>query len=135
MLNTSSAFVFVHGPWRMRWYLVAALFEVRGHVVRALDLAGAGRNAIAPRTYGRRPLDPAAFATEPSPNAHVTQQERTRAVVGSIQELHEYGLTRTRALAASHSPFYSQRSALADILAGIAANPKAIIDPRESMRA
>jgi pimeloyl-ACP methyl ester carboxylesterase len=55
--------------------------------VRALDLPGAGRNAKAPRSYGRRPLDLAAFAIEPSPNADVSQRDRTRAVVALIDEV------------------------------------------------
>jgi pimeloyl-ACP methyl ester carboxylesterase len=52
-----------------------------------LDLPGAGRNANAPSAYGRRPLDLAAFAIEPSPNADVSQEDRTRAVVALIDEV------------------------------------------------
>jgi len=55
--------------------------------VEALDLPGAGRNARAPGAYGRRPLDMAAFAIEPSPNADVNQEDRTRAVVALIGEV------------------------------------------------
>jgi pimeloyl-ACP methyl ester carboxylesterase len=89
MSNANPAFVFVHGAWHdaATWRLVTPLLEAHGHVVRALDLPGAGRNAQAPRSYGRRPLDPAAFATERSPNAGVHQQDRTRAVVALIDEV------------------------------------------------
>ena len=44
-------------------------------------------NADAPSAYGRRPLDLAAFAIEPSPNADVSQEDRTRAVVALIDEV------------------------------------------------
>jgi hypothetical protein len=83
MSNTSPAFVFVHGAWHdaATWRLIRPLLEARGHVVRELDLPGAGRNAKTPRSYGRRPLDLAAFATEPSPNADVSQEDRTHAGV------------------------------------------------------
>jgi pimeloyl-ACP methyl ester carboxylesterase len=63
------------------------LLEARGHEVRALDLPGAGANAKMPRAYEKRPLDVEAFATEPSPNASVTQQERTRAVTSLVDEV------------------------------------------------
>ncbi|WP_413992481.1 alpha/beta fold hydrolase [Labrys okinawensis] len=86
MSNTSPAFVFVHGAWHdaATWHLVTPLIEARGYAVRALDLPGAGRNAKAPRANGRRPLD---LAIEPSPNAHVSQEDRTRAVVALIDEV------------------------------------------------
>jgi pimeloyl-ACP methyl ester carboxylesterase len=89
MSNVTPAFVFVHGAWHdaATWRLVTPLLEARGYVVRALDLSGAGRNAKAPRSYGLRPLDLAAFAIERSPNAEVSQQDRTRAVVALIDEV------------------------------------------------
>jgi len=89
MSNANPMFVFVHGAWHdaATWCLVTPLLEARGHVVRALDLPGAGRNAEAPVSYGRRPLDLAAFAIERSPNAEPSQQDRTRAVVALIDEV------------------------------------------------
>jgi pimeloyl-ACP methyl ester carboxylesterase len=89
MSNVNPTFVFVHGAWHdaATWRLVTPLLEARGYVVRALDLPGAGRNAKAPRSYGRHPLDLAAFAIERSPNAEVSQQDRTRAVVALIDEV------------------------------------------------
>jgi pimeloyl-ACP methyl ester carboxylesterase len=50
-----------------------------------LDLPGAGVNAIAPASLGRRPFDPAAFAAEPSPMTGVTQAARTQAVVALVK--------------------------------------------------
>jgi pimeloyl-ACP methyl ester carboxylesterase len=89
MSNANPTFVFVHGAWHAAatWRLVTPLLEAHGYVVRTLDLPGAGRNARAPRSYGRRPLDLAAFAIERSLNAEVSQQDRTRAVVALIDEV------------------------------------------------
>jgi pimeloyl-ACP methyl ester carboxylesterase len=88
MPGTKPAFIFVHGGWvdNSIWRSVISLLEARGHVARALDLPGSGAYAKAPISYGRRPLDTAAFATEPSPNAAVTQEERTQAIVALAEE-------------------------------------------------
>src|SRR5262245_58162363 len=89
MSYTSPAFVFVHGAWHdaATWRLVTPHLEARGYVVRTLDLPGAGRTAKAPPSHGHRPLDLAAFAIERSPNAEVSQHDRTRAVVALIDEV------------------------------------------------
>ena len=88
MPGTKPAFIFVHGGWvdNSIWRSVISLLEARGRTARALDLPGSGAFAKAPISYGRRPLDAAAFATEPSPNAAVTQKERTQAVVALAEE-------------------------------------------------
>jgi pimeloyl-ACP methyl ester carboxylesterase len=89
MSKTRPAFVFVHGAWHNAavWRQVIPHLEARSFVARALDLPGAGVHARAPKSYGERPLNLAAFAAEPSPNAAVTQYERTRAVVSLIDEV------------------------------------------------
>ncbi|HKT99487.1 MAG TPA: alpha/beta hydrolase [Paraburkholderia sp.] len=81
--------VFVHGFWHDSgtWSQVLPGLSGKGFDVHALDLPGAGKNAELPASYFRRPLDAAAFATEPSPNATVTQDERTSAVVKVIKSL------------------------------------------------
>ena len=88
-MPTRPAFVFVHGAWHnaATWRQVIPLLEARRFVARALDLPGAGIHAKIPRTYWERPLELAAFASEPSPNAAVTQDERTRAVASLIDEV------------------------------------------------
>jgi pimeloyl-ACP methyl ester carboxylesterase len=80
-------FVLLHGAWHGAWAWdpVAPLLEARGHSVHAPDLPGAGANARIPQAFLRRPLDAEAFATEPSPNASVTQDDRTRAVAEIIR--------------------------------------------------
>src|SRR5262245_60617180 len=84
MPNISLAFVFAHGSWQE--YLVAPLLEAC-HVVRPPDPPRAGKNAKLPCAHEGQPLDAAAFANEPSPNAQVTQQERARAVIDLSEEL------------------------------------------------
>ena len=87
MTGSRPAFVLVHGAWHgaATWSQVVPRLEARGHVAHALDLPGAGANAKLPSSYHRRPLDAAAFASEPSPNAGVTQEDRTRAVIAAIE--------------------------------------------------
>jgi pimeloyl-ACP methyl ester carboxylesterase len=82
------AFVFIHGAWHSAatWHKLVQLLEARGYVARTLDLPGAGANAKAPSSYDRRPLDTVAFASEPSPNASVTQEDRTRAVIALVED-------------------------------------------------
>jgi pimeloyl-ACP methyl ester carboxylesterase len=88
MPATKPAFVFVHGGFVCKsiWRLVIPLLEARGHVARALDLPGSAAHAKVPVAYGKRPLDAKAFATEPSPKANITQEERTQAVVSLVEE-------------------------------------------------
>src|SRR5258708_37888433 len=89
MPDIRPAFVFVHSAWlsAATWQKLIPLLEARGYVARALDLPGAGANAKAPASYDRRPLDAAAFASEPSPNASVTQEDRTRAVIALVEDM------------------------------------------------
>ena len=77
-----TAFVLVHGGWHNRsaWDKLTPALEACGHLVRTLDLPGAGAKAIAPRSLATRPFDPATFAAEPSPVAGVTLEERIVAV-------------------------------------------------------
>jgi pimeloyl-ACP methyl ester carboxylesterase len=88
MSATKAAFVLVHGAWHNHsaWDRVTPILEANGFEALTLDLPGAGANAIAPTSLGRRPFDPAAFAAEPSPVAGVTQEERTQAVVALVKE-------------------------------------------------
>jgi pimeloyl-ACP methyl ester carboxylesterase len=87
-MSKKAAFVLVHGGWHNHsvWDTVTRMLEAQGCAALTLDLPGAGANAIAPTSLGRRPFDPAAFAAEPSPIAGVTQEERTRAVVALVKE-------------------------------------------------
>jgi pimeloyl-ACP methyl ester carboxylesterase len=83
----NTAFVFVHGAWHNQstWTELRARLEPAGHKTYALDLPGAGVNARMPAALTESPFDAAAFATEPSPNAGVTQAERTDAVKALVE--------------------------------------------------
>ena len=83
-----AVFVLVHGGWHNRtaWDKVIPILQANGFAVLALDLPGAGVNSRAPESLGRRPFDAAAFATERSPVADVTQEQRTHAVVALVKE-------------------------------------------------
>ncbi len=87
MSTKHPAFIFVHGFWHGAgtWTHVTAGLAGKGFAARAIDLPGAGAKAHMPASYFARPLDAAAFASEPSPNAGVTQEERTRAVIQAVQ--------------------------------------------------
>ncbi|MBR0692695.1 alpha/beta hydrolase [Bradyrhizobium lablabi] len=88
MPSPKPAFILVHGAWvdGSIWQRVIPLLEAQGHVARSLDLPGSGASAKVPIAYHKRPLDVLAFATEPSPNAAVSQEERTRAVVALAEQ-------------------------------------------------
>jgi len=87
MSTAKPAFVFIHGAWHgaRSWHKVMPLLEAAGHPCAAIDLPGSGANAALPASFTRRPFDAAAFATEPSPNAGVTQEARTAAAIAAIE--------------------------------------------------
>lgn len=88
MSAPKAVFVLVHGGWHNRssWDKVTPILESNGFAALTLDLPGAGANAIAPSSLGLRPFDPSAFATEWSPIAGITQEERTQVVVALAKE-------------------------------------------------
>lgn len=89
MTNHTPGFTFVHGAWHNAnaWTTVISSLRTRGFVAEALNLPGADADAKHPVAYSRRPLDPATFATELSPNAGVTQEERTAAVIALVERV------------------------------------------------
>jgi pimeloyl-ACP methyl ester carboxylesterase len=89
MSSGDRTFLFIHGAWhdRRTWDRVVPLLEAQGFRTRAIDLPGAGVHAKYPESYRKRPFDASAFAAEMSPNAGVTQADRTRAVVAEIDAL------------------------------------------------
>lgn len=93
MPATKAVFVLIHGGWHdhSAWDSVTPHLEAGGFAALTLDLPGAGVHAIAPTSLARRPFDPAAFATERSPTAGVTQEERTQAVVALVKEAASLG--------------------------------------------
>lgn len=95
--------VLVHGAWHDHhtWDSVVTFLEAEGCVAKAIDLPGAGANAPRPSSFDRRPLDLVAFGTEPSPNAGVTQNERTAATIEAVREVNAQ--TGGKAVVLGHS--------------------------------
>jgi len=87
------SFVFVHGAWHSQatWDHVTKELVSRGYATSKLDLPGAGADAKRPASFSKRPLDAAAFGSEMSPNADVTQEDRTQSVINAIDEVKGYG--------------------------------------------
>jgi pimeloyl-ACP methyl ester carboxylesterase len=109
-----AAYVLVHGGWHNQsaWDKVTPILEAQGSTVLTLDLPGAGQNTVAPKSLSARPFDLAAFAAEPSPVAHVTQNERTQAVVALVNEA--ASLSDGRVILVGHSAGGMTVSAVAE---------------------
>ncbi|MDN3721875.1 alpha/beta fold hydrolase [Roseibium salinum] len=86
-MSEQTGIVLVHGAWHSgsTWSEVAPLLRDKGFDVVAVDLPGAGPNASRPASFSKRPLESAVFATEPSPNAGVGQEERTQAFIDAVR--------------------------------------------------
>lgn len=85
--------ILIHGAWHgaQCWSQLEPLLSAHGLVPHSIDLPGAGTKAHRPDSFHQRPLDAAAFATEVSPNAGVTQAQRTEAVINLIRQVKERG--------------------------------------------
>lgn len=90
---SSTAFVLVHGAWHgaSTYERVIPLLAAKGYLAVARDLPAHGLNARFPASYGRRPLDAAAFAREPSPVAHVTLDDYADSVIATIDQVRAAG--------------------------------------------
>ncbi|MGI3170045.1 alpha/beta fold hydrolase [Pseudooceanicola sp. C21-150M6] len=102
-MSETNGVVLIHGAWHDHhcWDEVVPLLEAGGIPVTAIELPGAGRSAALPESFLNRPLDPAAFATEPSPNAGVSQVQRTEAAIAAVREMNEK--TGGKAVVVGHS--------------------------------
>ncbi len=89
MSITKHGFVFVHGAWHNHaaWSEILPRLKSAGFAAAALDLPGAEPGAGNPACFSADPLDPAVFATEPSPSAAITQAERNAAVIRIIEQV------------------------------------------------
>ncbi len=98
-----TGFVLVHGSWHGGWCWgnVAAQIAKAGHLSAAIDLPGSGLNAVSPKSYYQRPLDPAAFATEVSQFATIPSDVFADAVLAAASNLKEQGAARV--VAVGHS--------------------------------
>ncbi len=102
-MTKTNGVVLIHGAWHDHhtWDNVVPLLEAAGVTVKAIDLPGAGVNAAIPSSYNTRPLNTAAFGSEPSPNAGVTQEERTAAAIDAVREVNS--ATGGKAVVLGHS--------------------------------
>jgi pimeloyl-ACP methyl ester carboxylesterase len=116
MSAPKAAFVLVHGGWHNHsaWDKITPILEAHGFAALSLDLPGAGINAVAPTSLGRRPFDAAAFAVEPSPMTGVTQEERTQAVVALVKQAASLG--DGKVILVGHSAGGMTASAVAEIV-------------------
>ena len=96
-------FVLIHGSWHgaWTWSEMTPLLAKAGYASVAIDLPGAGTRARVPQSFLKRPLDKAAFATETSPVAGVTQEDRTRAAIDAVD--HAAGLGNGKVVLVGHS--------------------------------
>ena len=97
------AFVLIHGSWHgaWTWSEMTPLLAKAGYASVAIDLPGAGTRARIPQSFLKRPLDKAAFATETSPVAGVTQEDRTKAAIDAVD--HAAGLGNGKVVLVGHS--------------------------------
>ncbi len=89
----SATYVLVHGAWSggWCWEKVIPFLGKAGHKAVAIDLPGYGLNAKLPKSFLKRPFDPKAFATEPSPVRDVTLQAMADKIMGTIDALMQGG--------------------------------------------
>ena len=97
------AFVLIHGSWHgaWTWSEMTPLLAKAGYASVAIDLPGAGTRTRFPQSFLKRPLDKAAFATETSPVAGVTQEDRTKAAIDAVD--HAAGLGNGKVVLVGHS--------------------------------
>lgn len=88
MTASKAVFVLIHGGWHNHssWSKVTPFLEAQGFTALTIDLPGAGVHALAPTSRDHRPFDPVAFASERSPVAEATQEERTEAVIALVKQ-------------------------------------------------
>jgi pimeloyl-ACP methyl ester carboxylesterase len=85
--------VLVHGSWHGSWCwsLVTEHLAGLGVPAVAVDLDGHGLKGPSPRSRWRRPFDPDAYATEPSPVAGVTASSAAATLVGQLRRIGDGG--------------------------------------------
>ena len=101
--HSKTGFVLVHGSWHGGWCWSKVIdgLTVAGHLAVGIDLPGSGLNAVSPASFYKRPLDPAAFATEPSQFADIPNDAYADAVLKAAADLKALGASRV--VAVGHS--------------------------------
>jgi pimeloyl-ACP methyl ester carboxylesterase len=76
---------FYHGSWA--WTEVIAGLAARDRAAVAVDLAAHGLHAASPMSAGRRPFEPVAYATEPSPVAGIGLDAAADLLVSQLKRV------------------------------------------------
>ncbi|ABA51823.1 esterase EstC [Burkholderia pseudomallei 1710b] len=94
--SSSLPFVLVHGAWHGAWAYerVIPALAAHGHAAVARDLPAHGVNARFPASFAKRPLDAAAFASEPSPVAGTTLDDYVDHVLHTVDQARALGHER-----------------------------------------
>ena len=95
-----TVFVLVHGSWHGAWCwgLVEPRLNLAGFLSIPVDLPGHGLNAVVPKSFRTRPLDPAAFATEPSALAGIGVDRFADTVIAAADRARAMGAERVFAV-------------------------------------
>ena len=98
--DAKAAFVLVHGSWHAGWCwgLIEPVLNAAGFLTVAVDLPGHGLAATLPQSYRQRPLDAAAFATEPSGLAGIDIDAYAQAVIDAADRARAMGAERVFAV-------------------------------------
>ncbi|MEU8718543.1 alpha/beta hydrolase [Streptomyces sp. NPDC048663] len=88
-MNLLPPVVLVHGLWHGSWCWspVTERLASLGIPSVAVDLDGHGLKARSPQARLRRPFDPAAYATEPSPVAGVTASSAAETLIAQLRRI------------------------------------------------
>ncbi|MFI5679081.1 alpha/beta fold hydrolase [Streptomyces cellulosae] len=88
-MNFFPPVVLVHGLWHGSWCwsLITERLADLGVPAVAVDLDGHGLKGPSPQARLRRPFDPAAYATEPSPVADVTASSAAETLIGQLRRI------------------------------------------------
>ena len=102
-MSNKTTFLLVHGSWHGAWCWqpLGQILSRLGYNSLAIDLPGHGLNAVLPQSFLRRPLDPAAFAKEPSPIAQYTISDFANAVIDGAKAARSTGAEKV--VAVGHS--------------------------------
>lgn len=87
--SSRRAVVLVHGSWFGAWSFssLVPLLTARNITVVAPDLPGHAVGARFPASFGQRPLDASAFASEPSPLAGISLAQYVATIQQTVDEL------------------------------------------------
>ncbi|MEM7301587.1 MAG: alpha/beta fold hydrolase [Pseudomonadota bacterium] len=98
-----TGYLLVHGSWHGVWCWdgIASRIQNAGQLALGIDLPGSGLNAVSPPSYFKRPLDDAAFATEPSQFAKIPSDAFADSVLEGVARLR--GMGADKIVAVGHS--------------------------------